>query len=255
MSKQKTSLAPIISTIIVALLAIVVAVVAIVLISGENNASSQGNPAADGSAVSEPFSPTQEQIDECTYAAHDLVAAHYKAVRLFVTEGLEHLDEPYGNKPDDGYYTVDSTAYKTLEDITALLDSIYTAEETQRILTDLDGSGMQVYKNREKLVKIEETYEGTAETADEITNDSGSVQYATEYVLGIHMDFTPDESYTKDWSTCRIAVTPVSDTECRLVVYLNGLDPETATEADSDSILNMSMQKTDEGWRLTSFVY
>ncbi len=254
MSKQKVSLAPIISTIIVAVLAIVVAVVAIVLITSEDGPSSQSTPDTGVSAPAA-FAPTQEQVDECTYAAHDLVAAHYKAVRLFVTEGLDHLPEPYGNEPDGGYYTVDSAAYKTLDDITELLNSIYTAEKSASILTDLDGKGIQVYKNREILVKVEETYEGTAEPTAEATDDSGSVQYATEYVLGIHMDFVPAADYGKDWSTCRIAVTPVSETECKLVVYLNGVDPETATDADADSVLNMSMIKGSEGWRLATFVY
>ena len=237
MSKQKVSLAPIISTIVVAVLAIVVAVVAIVLITSEDGTPSQGSSDTGVSAPAA-FAPTQEQVDECTYAAHDLVAAHYKAVRLFVTEGLDHLPEPYGNDPDGGYYTVDSAAYKTLDDITELLNSIYTAE-----------------KNREILVKVEETYEGTDEPTAEATDDSGSVQYATEYVLGIHMDFVPAADYGKDWSTCRIAVTPVSETECKLVVYLKGVDPETATDADADSVLNMSMIKGSEGWRLATFVY
>ena len=254
MSKQKASLAPIISTIIVAVMAIAVAVVAIVLITGEDTPTSQ-TPSDTSISSPSAFSPTQEQVDECTYAAHDLVAAHYKAVRLFVTEGLDHLPEPYGNKPDGGYYTVDSTSYKTLEDITTLLSSIYTAEEVQRIITNFDGNGMQVYKDREMLVKVEETYEGTAEPTAEATSDNGSVQYTTEYVLGIHMDFAPAENYGKDWSTCRIAVTPVSETECTLKVYLDGVDPETATEADSDSILDMSMVKGNEGWRLNSFAY
>lgn len=253
MSKQKTSLVPIISTIIVAVLAIAVAVVAIFLITSEDSGASQGTPDSGTSSAPTTFSPTQEQIDECTYAAHDLVAANYKVVRLFVTEGLDHLPEPYGNKPDGGYYTVDSTAYKTLADISAMLNSIYTPDEVQRILTDLNG--MQIYKDRETLVKVEETSEGTAEPTAEATNDSGSVQYATEYVLGIHMDFAPAEDYNKDWSTCRIAVTPVSETECKLRVYLNGVDPETATDADAASILDMSMEKGSEGWRLTSFVY
>lgn len=254
MSKQKTSLAPIISTIIVAALALAVAIFAIVLITGDDG---QGNTSGNNdSNVSAPFTPTEELVNECTYAAHDLVAANYKVVRLYITEGLSHLDEPYGNIPEDGYYTVDSTAYKTLDDITTLLNSVYTPDEAVRILTNINGSGLQVYNNREVLVKVEETYEGTAETTAEAedTNDNG-VQYKTEYVLGISADFAPDTSYSKDWSSCRIAVTPVSETECSLKVYLDGLTPETATEADADSVLQISMFKVGGSWRLTTFAY
>ena len=253
MSKQKTSLAPIISTIIVAVLALAVAIFAIVLIASDGNGNVSGG--ADGTSA--PFTPTEELVDECTYAAHDLVAANYKVVRLYITEGLSHLDEPYGNVPEDGYYTVDSTAYKTLEDITALLNSVYTPDEAVRILTNVNGNGLQVYNDREVLVKVEETYEGTAETTEEMqdsTADSG-VQYKTEYVLGISAEFTPDKSYSKDWSSCRIAVTPVSESECSLKVYLDGLTPETATEADADSILHISMFKVGGSWRLTTFAY
>lgn len=256
MSKQKTSLAPIISTIVVAVLALAVAVFAIILITGEDTTSGGPSAGSDASA-SVPFSPTQELVDECTYAAHDLIAANYKVVRLYITEGLDHLDEPYGNLPEDGYYTVDSTAYKTLEDITSLLNSVYTPDEAVRILTNVDGNGLEVYRNREKLVKVEETYEGTAEVTAEpesSTSDS-SVQYKTEYVLGISADFAPAADYDKDWSSVRIAVTPVSETECSLKVYLDGVSPETATEDDADSILELSMFKVGGGWRLTSFAY
>ena len=257
MSKQKTSLAPIISTIVVAALALAVAVFAIVLITGED-APSEGNTSVGGdTSVSAPFAPTQELVDECTYAAHDLVAANYKVVRLFVTEGLDHLDEPYGNLPEDGYYTADSAAYRSFEDISSLLHSVYTSDEAERILTNVDGNGLQVYKDREKLVKIEETYEGTAETTaePEASTEDGSVQYKTEYVLGISADFVPAQDYTKDWSSVRIAVTPISENECSLKVYLDGVSPDTATEDDADSVLAITMIRTENGWRLTSFAY
>ncbi len=255
MSKKKTSLAPIISTIVVAVLALAVAIFAIVLITGEdNNSSDTPDQPADSSSTTEPFIPTQELIDECTYAAHDLIAANYKVVRLFITEGLNHLDEPYGNLPEDGYYTVDSTAYKSLDDITTLLNSVYTPDEAVRILTNVNGDGVQVFNNRKKLVKVEETYEGTAESTAEASNEGG-VQYDTQYVLGISADFTPAADYKKDWSSVRIAVTPVSEVECRLQVYLDGLTPETATEADADSVLQIPMFKVGGAWKLTKFAY
>ena len=121
MSKQKTSLAPIISTIIVAALALAVAIFAIVLITGDDGqANTSGN---NDSNVSAPYTPTEELVNECTYAAHDLVAANYKVVRLYITEGLSHLDEPYGNIPEDGYYTVDDSEYTSLEQLEQLEES------------------------------------------------------------------------------------------------------------------------------------
>ncbi len=258
MSKQKASLAPVISTIIVALLAIGVAVAAILIMTGDNDNNGTGAQNNGSSASDTVFKPSQELVSECTYAAHDLVAASYRVVKLFVTQGLDHLDEPYGNRPEDGLYTVSSTEFTTLDQIQTLVKSVYTEEEAQRILTNVDGNGLAVYQNRERLVKVEKTdpgtSEATAEAAPESTSD-GSVQYTTEYVLGISEDFTPAENYKKDWSSCRIAVTPLSETECKLVVYLDGLDPETVTDADKDSILEMSMIKNGEDWRLTAFKY
>lgn len=258
MSKQKQSLAPLISTIIVAVLAIGLAVAAILIMTGDNDNNNSEAQNSGASVSDTSFKPTQELISECTYAAHDLVAASYRVVRLFVTQGLDHLDEPYGNRPEDGLYTVSSTEFTSLEQIQALVKSVYTPEEALRILTDVDGNGLAVYQNREKLVKVEKplpgTSEATAEAEAEDTSD-GSVQYKTEYVLGISEKFKPAENYTKDWSSCRIAVTPLSETECKLVVYLDGLDPETVTDADKDSILEMSMIKNGEDWRLTAFRY
>ncbi len=250
MSKQKTSLAPLISTIIVAVLAIAVVIVALMLITGDNGTSSDSGATPDTS-ISESFKPTQELVDECTYAAHDLVADNYRIVRLFVTEGLAYEPEPYGNLPEDGLYTVSSNEYKTLQQIEDLVNSVFIEEEAVRVLGNIDGKGLAVYQDREKLVKVEDT----ADTTAEATEESTGVQYKTEYVLGISADFAPDESYTKDWSSCRIAIIPRSETLCDLTVYLDGLDENTATEADSDSILKMTMVKVEQDWRLEKFVY
>lgn len=250
MSKQKTSLVPLISTIIVAVLAIAVVIVALLLITGDNGTSSADSGTPDTS-VSESFKPTQELVEDCTYAAHDLVADNYRIVRLFVTEGLAYEPEPYGNLPEDGLYTVSSSEYKTLEQIEELVNSVFVEEEAVRVLDNIDGKGLAVYQNREKLVRVEDTASATAEAAEE----SASVQYRTEYVLGISADFAPDESYTKDWSSCRIAIIPRSETLCDLTVYLDGLDENTATEADSDSVLKMTMVKVEQDWRLEKFVY
>ncbi len=250
MSKQKTSLAPLISTIVVAVLAIVVVIAAILLITGDDGTSAADGNAPDAS-ISESFKPTQELVDECTYAAHDLVADNYRIVRLFVTEGLSYESEPYGNLPEDGLYTVSSNDYKTLEQIEELVRSVFVEEEAVRVLDNIDGKGLAVYQNREKLVKVEDTEDTTAEA----TEESASVQYKTEYVLGISADFVPDTDYTKDWSSCRIAIIPRSETLCDLTVYLDGLDETTATDTDADSVLKMTMVKVEQDWRLEAFVY
>ncbi len=249
MSKQKTSLAPLISTIVVAVLAIVVVIAAILLITGDDGAVSSEGSTPDTS-VAAPFKPTQELVDECTYAAHDLVADNYRIVRLFITEGLPYEPEPYGNLPEDGLYTVSSNDYKTLEQINELVHSVFIEEEAVRVMDNIDGKGLAVYQEREKLVKVE-----LPDTTAEATEESAGVQYEKEFVLGISADFTPDANYSKDWSSCRIAIIPRSETMCDLTVYLDGLDENTATEADSESVLKMAMVKVEQDWRLEKFVY
>ena len=247
MSKQKTSLVPLISTIIVAVLAIILAVVAVILMTSGNNNNETSNSTPDSSVVQEEFRPTQELVDQCTYAAHDLVAGNYKIVGLFITNGLPRYDEPYGNKPEDGLYTVNSSEYTSLKQIEDLVKSIYTEQEANRILTNVDGNGLAVYQNREVLVLVEEPVSETAEA-------DSSPKYETEYVLGISENFVPATDYTKDWSSVRIGVVPVTAEECKLTIYLDGVDPETA-DVNSDSVLSLSMVKTENGWRLTKFVY
>ncbi len=255
MSKQKQSLVPLISTIIVAVAAIVVAVVAIILLTSDNggNNSSQNDPASTSSVVEE-FVPTQELVDECTYAAHDLIAGNYKIVNLFITEGLPHFDEPYGNRPEDGIYTVDSKEYTSLKQIEDLVNSIFTEQEANRILTNIDGNGLAVYRNREVIVEVESAPESSEEGAETEASDTEN-KFTTEFVLGISESFVPDTDYNKDWSSVRIAVVPVTASECRLMVYLDGVDPTVVTSADGNSVLEVSMIKSDNGWRLTKFVY
>lgn len=237
-----------IATIIIAVIAIVAVIVAIVLVSGGNSGDSSTPSDSVVSDNSTPFQPTEELIEECSYAAHDLVAANYRIVRLFITEGLPHEPEPYNNIPEDGLYTVSDSSYTKLEQIEGFVKSVFIEEEAQRVLTDLDGNGFTLYRNREKLVKSEQETDSTNEAG-------GSIKYDTKYVLGIDANFTPAADYKKDWSSCKIILAPKSETECALTVYLDGLDENTATEANADSILSISMIKENEIWKLNKFVY
>lgn len=243
---NKNSSIPLIATIIVAALAIAAVVIAIVTINASKGSGTQSGQQGSDPAVSE-FRPTQELVEECTYAAHDLVAGSYKIVRLFVTEGLAHYGEPYGNEPEDGIYTVNSQEYTDLSQIEELVYSVYTNSEAERILKNIDGNGMAVYRDREILVDDDSTVEGTSDS---------SHMYKTDIVLGISADFAPDTEYAKDWSSCRIAVLPRSEMECELTVYLDGLDENSeVTEENKGSVLEIPMIKVDGEWRLALFTY
>lgn len=246
MSSKKTSTnsyIPLISTVIVTLLALAAVIILLV--------TTNKKPAAQtGSQVSseQPFMASEELIEECGYAAHDLFLDSYKVLRLYVTEGLAHNDEPYGNRPEDGIYTVNSSEYTSLEQITGLVKSVFVEAEAERIITNIDGKGLAVYQNREILERAEEPAEGTAEAP-------AAPVYVTKTVLGISEDFAPVE-YKHDWSTIRIAVKPTSETECELTVYLDGVDAASLTDENKDSVLETKMIKNENGdWRLTQLVY
>lgn len=250
--KQNTNNLPLIATIVVALVAIALAVTAIIMM---NNSSSQGQTGGDtpGQVIDTSYL-TPEYREECEYAAHDLLDSSHEILRLFVTEGLFHEDEPYGNLPEDGYYTVNSTDYTSLAQIEELVHSVYAEDAAQQILKNSDGNGLAVYAEREQLVRVEETA-STAEasaSAESQTEESGT-KYEKIYKLGISADFKPDES--KSWSSCAITIDYLEEGRCGLTVYLDGVDSSSGvTDENRGSVLEMTMIKLEDGWRLAEFV-
>lgn len=229
-NKNNKSIAPLIATVIV-LLAAIAAVVVLVVMSNNKpavdpNSGAGANQSSVPSDASVQFHPAQELIDECNNNAHDLVESNYEIVRMFLIEPLPHEDEPYGNKPEDGYYTASSSKYTNYLDMEKKVKSTFTADEAARILTNLDGNGLTVYNERKG-------YNGA---------------------LGVIADFKPAAGVTVPESS-RIVFTPVSETECKLSVY-PGADGNTdLAGVSADSILETTMVKEADGWKLTKLVY
>ncbi|MGN0649525.1 MAG: hypothetical protein ACI4KM_03740 [Oscillospiraceae bacterium] len=247
MSSKKTStnnLIPLVSTIIVTVLALAAVIILMVTTNNKKPVQQTSSQVSSG----QPFMASEQLIEECGYAAHDLFLDSYKVLRLYVIEGLAHNDEPYGNRPEDGIYTVNSSEYTELSQITSLVNSVFVEAEAERIITNIDGNGLAVYQNREIQERAEEPAEGTSEAP-------AAPVYVTKTVLGISEDFAPID-YKHDWSTIRIAVKPTSETECELTVYLDGVDAASLTDENKDSVLETKMIKNENGeWRLTQLVY
>lgn len=217
-------------SLIITIAVAVLAIVAVVLLLVFRNKGEDGpsEPVISG------FQATEEFGDECVAAAQELVSENYEIIRLFVTEGLP-LKKIYGNDPEpiDGYYETESEKYKEFPQIEALVKSVYTPDAAEELLNGFevsvaDGSveNIAVYKN---CTAYGETF------------------------LGVNEKFLVDYGYKVDWSSCFVEVDPLSETECGLVVYLDGVTSDTAAE-HAESVRELSMEKTDDGWRLTKFL-
>lgn len=226
-SDKKSGNAPLIATIATAVVA-VAAVVILLLVMGKNETG-------DGSSVPNEivFSATPEMYAECETAASALVSANYEVIRLFVTEGLP-VKKVYGSTVEliDNAYVVESDKYTGYSQIEALVKSIYTADAAEKILkeTVVSAGGlsaaMQIYADH---------------------NVHGDV------FLGINPQFIADPDYNTDWSDCYIMAQPRGVNNCDLTIYVNGVTAQTAFE-HPESVLNTSMTRTSDGWRLDEFL-
>ncbi|MBQ3842686.1 MAG: hypothetical protein II820_08350 [Ruminiclostridium sp.] len=163
------------------------------------------------------YEPDRELADEMKDAVISLISDNYTVLRLYYIRGLSHKDEPYGNAPEDGYYTVDSDKYTNLSQIEDIVDRTFTKEFAEEIKTDPLGYGA-IYKTR----------------------DNGE--------LGIIANYTPME-YDRSWENPKFEIDPVSDTECGISLKLH-------EKADNSEVkVKANMIKTDDGWRLTSIIF
>lgn len=248
-----------VATIIVA--AAAVAAIIVLLVMMKKTGDPQGNPS--NSAVT--FKPTQEFAEECGEKAQELIAGNYTTVRLFVSEGLPHLDEPYGNRPEDGLYTVDSDEYKTFEQIESLVNSVYTEEEAYRILnrspsdpanksTDI----IAVYAPRNIYVNADDVSQedvSVPKVPEVVIPSESSAPFVKQTVLGINENFKPYTAYNKPWSSISIKVNPISEEECDITVYLGADKDVNLSSVEETDILTTKMIRENNAWRLTNMVY
>lgn len=155
--------------------------------------------------------------EEMKDAAQVLVANNYEILSLYYIHGTDHKDEPYGNAPEDGYYTVKSDSYTSIEQLEALVDSTFLREQAVAIKNNSLGYG-PIYKVR----------------------DSGE--------LGIIANFTP-MPYDNSWENPQFSIEPLSDTDCIIHIVI------TNRTSGEDVSLTGEMTKTADGWRLKTILF
>ena len=277
------------STLIATIIVAIAAVAAIIVLMVMTHKTDSPQKLPDGTVVT--FKPSRELADECGANAQALMADNYKVVRMFVSEGLPHLDEPYGNRPEDGVYTVSSDEYKTYAELEAFIKSGYTAEEAQRILTQMpsdpassikqDGETdsvasdtsedisrpefIAVYAPREIYVDISPDTESSESKVPDVVipepDESGGVSkpaepsYTKRSVLGISEYFKPYTAYNKPWGSISIKILPANEDECYITVYLGADKDVDLSSVEDTDIFNTKMVRVDGEWRLTELIY
>lgn len=266
--KTKSAASAIVATAIAAAAAIAAIVVLVIII---NKPKETEKPAESAASV---FEPTQELADECGAQAQRLMENNYKVIRLFVKEGLPREAEPYGNRPEDGFYTVNSTEYMAYEQIEELVKSTYTETEARRILTQMpsdpsaadgesggsDSEPIAVYGTREIYVDVPAEVSDGAETDGDEDDENGGdsperPSYEKKTVLGINELFKPYTAYSKPWGSISIRVLPLSEEECDITVYLGADKDVNLSSVDETDILSTKMIKENGEWYLESLIY
>lgn len=198
-----------------------IAVFALVLHLSPETEKKNDTPETTTSAVSttepEGYNVADEIAEEMKDAAETLVSSNYEVLSLYYIHGLDHKEEPYGNAPDGGYYSVDDSDYTSLGQLEALVDSTFLPEQAEHIKNNSLGYG-PIYKVR----------------------NNGE--------LGIIENFTPME-YDVSWENPTFKIEPVSDTECIISITLHN---RTSGE---EVKLTGEMTKTEDGWRLKTILF
>ncbi len=211
-----------------AVLSVAVFVIVLLVLGKGGGSNPAGTPAqttaasTSAAAVTEPeetgYSPDEELKEEMRDAVIKLISDNYTVLRLYYVKGMNHKDEPYGNIPEDGYYTVSNKNYDALEQIEEIVDRTFTKEFAKTVKSDPLGYG-PIY----------------------ITRSNGT--------LGIIANFTP-MPYNRSWNNPDFEIEPESDTECGIKIFIHEKD-----EAETPVTIEGHMTKTEDGWRLISIIY
>lgn len=211
MAKSTNNTTATIITVIVALLA-ACAVFFLVWTAGNQNQQEQ--------EIQQEYVPTEEVADEMKQEATDLLKSNYEVLKLFYTKGTSYEKEPYGNLPEDGFYTCADESYKTYADLEAFVKSVYVEEEAERMLTSARSDGA-VYGDDNGVLGISESY----------IDENGFIA----------------EDYSYSWANPTFTIDPKSDNECALVIVIKDSN-------GNDVTCNGLMLKVNGEWRLNELI-
>ncbi len=203
-----------IASLIITILAVALAIGAIIFLLKTTGSDDEAETTPTRPAVTE-FMATQELVDATQQAAYDLLPKNYKVFQ-YLTRGMTHEDEPYGNLPEDGFYTCVSDEFDNFDDFSDYIKGIYTEETAEKLLSDPFGNG-SVYG----------------------VDDTGA--------LGLSSEFVPNEEEGLSWADVHFLCTPLSETECNVKVTL-----KDSSDNDVDKEVMLVLENGE--WKLAELV-
>ncbi len=201
---------------------VVAAIAAFIIVMNVAPASEKVDKTPETTTTTTAAQPVGFEVDdalaeEMKDAAQELVANNYEILSLYYIHGMDHKEEPYGNTPEDGYYTVDSDEYTSLAQLEELVDSTFLSDQARTVKSNPLSYG-PIYKER----------------------NNGD--------LGIIANFTPMD-YDISWENPQFSIEPQSETDCVINITLHN-----RTSGDEVKLAG-EMTKTEEGWRLKTILF
>lgn len=212
MAKKKTqqNVPAMVITVLAVLLAAAAVTFLVITMNGDSNNDNRPPVITEDQG----FVPAPALVNEMEQAAYDLLPENYK-VYQYLTLGMSVKEEPYGNLPEDGFYTCVNESFPTFEAFSEYVRSIYTAETAEKLLTDPFGKGA-VYGD-----------------------DNGE--------LGLSAEFEAAAEPGLSWADVNFTCVPVSETVCDITVTLKDA---SGNEVNKE----VRMQLEGESWKLTALV-
>lgn len=208
--KNPANIPAIIITVIAALLAAAAIVFLVITFSDDDSGSVTMTPVETPNV----FAASQELLTEVETAAYNLLPNNYKIYQYF-TDGMSCKEEPYGNLPEDGFYTCVNEDYKTFKEFSDYIRSTFTEKTADKLINDPFGYG-PVY-----------------------ADDNGE--------LGLSAKFSKFEGSKLSWEDTKFVCTPTSETECDIEITLKDKDGK-------DVVKHVQMIKEKDNWRLSEMI-
>ena len=205
--KAQQNISGIVITVIAALLAIAAVIFLIITITREEE---DDEPEV---SITTGFVPDSDFYVSVEQAAYNLLEKNFTAYG-YLTAGMRVEEEPYGNLPEDGFYTCITDEFADFDEFSEYIHSIYIDAVAEKLLTDPFGNG--------------------------------PVYGYDQDGLGLSMDFTPSGEEGRTWDV-QFACTPLSENECDLEVTYKDADGQ-------ETVKKIKLLLEGGEWKLSEMV-